>query len=44
MKEAIAFEKFILAIEKNNALEERKSNKVTFRDDSRKDPFDLEGL
>lgn len=48
MKQTIVVEKHILAVEKKNALEERKSKKVTFRDDSKKkppkDPFDLEGL
>ena len=48
MKEAIAVEKRILALEKKNALEERKSKKVTFRDYSKKkatkDPYDMEGL
>ena len=34
MKEAIAVEKCILAIENKNALDERKSKKVSFRDDS----------
>jgi len=48
MKEAIAIEKCILAIEKNNVIEEWKSKKVSFRDDSKKkqskDPFELEEL
>lgn len=48
MKEAIAVEKHILALEKKNTLEERKSKKVTFRDESKKkvtkDPYDMEGL
>ena len=48
MKEAITVEKRILSLDKKNALEERKSKKVTFRDESKKEPpkdlFDLEGL
>lgn len=44
MKEAIVVEKIILTVEKNKTLEERKSKKLTFTDDSRKDPFDLDGL
>lgn len=48
MKEAIAIEKRILAVDKKSALQELKSKKVTFRDESKKklpkDPFDLEGL
>ena len=48
MKESIAIEKIILDLDKKYALEERKSKKVTFRDESKKkspkDPFDLEGL
>jgi len=48
MKEAIVVEKCILALEKKIVLEERKSKKVTFRDESKKkspkDPFDLEGM
>jgi len=46
MKEAIAMEKRILALENKNAIEERKSKKVTFRDDLKKkvvkDPYDME--
>ena len=48
MKEAIAVEKRIIALEKKSAIEERKSKKVTFKEESKKkqakDPFDLEGL
>lgn len=48
MKEEIVVEKRILAVEKKNGVEERKSKKVSFRDDSKKkqvkDPFDQEGL
>ena len=48
MKEAIAIEKHIIALEKKNAIEEGKSKKVTFKEDNKKkqpkDPFDLEGL
>ena len=48
MKEAIAVEKRILALEKKNVVDERKYKKVTFKDDPKKkqskDPFDLEGL
>lgn len=48
MKEAIAVENRILALEKKNAIDERKSKKVAFKDDPKKkqlkDPFDLEGL
>lgn len=48
MKEAIAMEKRITALEKKAALEDRKSKKVSFKDDSKKkmakDPHDMEGL
>ena len=48
MKEAIAVEKGIIALEKKNAIDQRKSKKVTFKEDPKKkqpkDPFDLEGL
>jgi len=48
MKEAIAVEKRIIALEKKNVVEERKSKKVSFKEDPKKkqpkDPFDLEGL
>jgi len=48
MKEVIAVEKRIIALEKRSAIEERKSKKVTFKEDCKKkkekDPFDLEGL
>ena len=47
MKEAIAVEKRIISLEKKNAIEERKSKKVSFKDDSKKkakDPYDMEGL
>ena len=48
MKEAIAVEKHIMVLEKKNAMEERKSKKVLFKEDPKKkqpkDPFDLEGL
>lgn len=48
MKEAVVVEKCILALEKKNVVDERKSKKVAFRDDPKKkqskDPFDLEGL
>lgn len=48
MKEALAVEKHINALEKKAALEDRKSNKVSFKDDSKKktpkDPYDMEGL
>ena len=48
MKEAIAVEKRIMALEKKNAIEEQKSKKVSFKEDPKKkqskDPFDLEGL
>lgn len=48
MKKSIVVEKSILALEKKNAIDERKSKKVAFRDDPKKkklkDPFDLEGL
>ena len=33
MKEAIAVEKRIISLEKKNAIEERKSKKVSFKDD-----------
>ena len=48
MKEAIAVEKRIIALEKKNVIEERKSKKVTFKEDPKKkqskDPFALERL
>ena len=48
MKEAIAVEKLIMALEKKNTIEECKSKKVSFKEDPKKkqpkDPFDLEGL
>ena len=48
MKEALAIEKCIIALEKKAALEDRKSKKVSFKDDSKKktpkDPYDMEGL
>ena len=48
MKEAIAVEKRIIALENKTTLEEWKSKKVTFKDDSKKkvakDPYDMEGL
>ena len=47
MKEAITVEKQIISLEKKNAIEERKSKKVSFKDDSKekaKDPYDMEGL
>ena len=48
MKEAIIVEKHITALEKKNVMEERKSEKVSFKEDPKKkqpkDPFDLEGL
>ena len=36
MKEAIAVEKRIMALEKKNVIEERKSKKVTFKEDPKK--------
>ena len=48
MKEALAVEKSVIALEKKTALEERKSKKVSFKDNSKKknikDPYDMEGL
>lgn len=48
MKEVIVVEKRILALENKNALEERKSKKVTFKDECKKktpkEPFSLKGL
>ena len=48
MKESLFVEKHIIALEKNNFQEDRKSKKVSFKDDSKKkppkDPFDVEGL
>jgi len=48
MKEALVVEKRIIALEKKVALEDRKSKKVSFKDDSKKktpkDPYDMEGL
>jgi hypothetical protein len=48
MKEALAVEKRINALEKKAALEDRKAKKVSFKDDSKKktpkDPYDMEGL
>ena len=48
MKEVIAVENCIIALEKKNVVDERKSKKVTFKEYPKKkqpkDPFDLEGL
>ena len=48
MKEAIAVEKHIMALEKKNMIEEQNSKKVSFKEDPKKKqskyPFDLEGL
>ena len=48
MKEALVVEKHIIALEKKVALEDRKSKKVYFKDDSKnkmpKYPYDMEGL
>ena len=48
MKESLSIEKRITALEKNNSQEDRKSKKVSFKDDSKnklpKDPFDVEGI
>ena len=48
LTEAIAVEKHVIALEKRSVIEERKSKKITFKEDSKKkqtkDPFDLEGL
>ena len=47
MKEAIAVQKCIIALEKKNVVDERKSKKVTFKEYPKKKtkhPFDLEGL
>jgi len=48
MKESIAVDKCIIALEKKNVVEERKSKMVSFKEDPKKknpkDPFDLEGL
>lgn len=48
MKEAIVVEKHIIALENKSTLEERKSKKITFKDDSKKkafkDPYDMEAL
>lgn len=48
MKEALSVEKRIISLEEKAALEDRKSKKVSFKDDSKKktpkDPYDMEGL
>ena len=48
MKKTFAIEKHIIDLEKKVALEDRKSKKVSFKDDSKKktpkDPYDMEGL
>ena len=48
MKEALSVQRRILALEKRSQIDDRKTKKVTFKDDSKKktskDPFDLEGL
>jgi hypothetical protein len=48
MREALAVEKRINALEKKAALEDRKAKKVSFKEDSKKktpkDPYDMEGL
>ena len=48
MKESLSVDKHITALEKKNSQEDRNSNKVSFKDDSKKKapkyPFDVEGL
>ena len=48
MKEEIAVEKHVIALEKKVSLEDRKTKKVSCKDDSKKktpkDPYDMEGL
>ena len=48
MKEYLSIEKHITALEKKNSQENRKSKKVSFKDDSKnklpKEPFDVEGV
>ena len=48
LTEALAVEKRVVALEKRSAIEERKSKKTSFKEDTKKkqtkDPFDLEGL
>lgn len=48
LMEALAVEKRVVALEKGSAIEERKSKKISFKEDTKKkqtkDPFDLEGL
>ena len=48
MKESLSVEKRITTLEKKNSQEDRKSKKISFKDDSKKnmpkDPFDVEGL
>eukprot|EP00253_Pinus_taeda_P034457 PITA_34457 len=48
LTEAIAVERRVVALEKRSAIEERKSKKISFKEDPKKkqikDPFDLEGL
>ena len=48
MKEAFSVEKHIIALEKKICQEDKKSKKVSFKDDSKKNPskdhFDVEGL
>ena len=47
-QEAFAVEKRIIALEKKAALKDRKSKRVSFKDDSKKkitkDPYNMEGL
>ena len=48
LTEVLAVEKRVVALENRSAIEERKSKKISFKEDTKKkqtkDPFDLEGL
>jgi uncharacterized coiled-coil protein SlyX len=48
LAEALALENRMVALEKRSAFEERKSKKISFKEDTKKkqmkDPFDMEGL
>ena len=48
LTKALAVEKRVVALEKRSAIEERKSKKTSFKEDTKKkqtkDPFDMEGL
>ena len=48
LAEALAVERHVVALEKRSTIEERKSKKISFKEETKKkqmkDPFDMEGL